>query len=127
MEAGAAPVAVEPVKFAFSFEGPIVTAIKWVITAILWAEVFNITVVLGRYGFEGAGDHWSEFLLFPFNVIYRHVARGVNAAVGSILPKKCSSIQRMLLGGSYCDRVEKAAKRVEELQKSHAGAKLNKC
>ena len=127
MEAGAAPAAVEPIQFALAFEGPLVTVAKWAITAVLWAQAFNITVVLATYGFEGALSHWYEFLFFPITIIYRHASRGINAAIGSVMPKKCSTIQRMLLGGSYCDRVEKAAKRVEELQRSGAGEKLNRC
>lgn len=129
MEAGATPAVVQPVQLAFSFEGPLVTFAKWAITAFLWAEAFNISIVLATYGFSGAGDHWTELVFFPFTVIYRHIARGVSAAVGSIMPKKCSTVQRMLLGGSYCDRVEAAAKRVEELQRVEAGKKvqLNRC
>ncbi len=127
MDPGAAPAVVEPIQFSFAFEGPLVTFAKWAITAFLWAEAFNIPIVLATYGFSGAGDHWSEFLLFPFNVIYRHIARGVNAAIGSIMPKKCSTVQRMLLGGSYCDRVEAAAKRIEELQRNNVGKNVNRC
>lgn len=129
MASGAPALVAEPLTIGVAFEGPLVTLAKWAITAVLWAQAFNWTVVFATYGFEGAFKHWYELLFFPITIIYRHAVRGVQRAIKPSIPKKCSWAQRMLLGGQYCERVEKAAETVAALQRSGAldQAQLNRC
>lgn len=126
MEAGTAAAA-GPQVLSVSFEGPYATAFKWLAFAIGWPIVFNASVVFATYGFVGAFEHWYELLFFPITVIYRHASRGIVALAGKVMPKKCNAIQRALLGGNYCSRVETAADRVEQLKKKGVTFEAHPC
>jgi hypothetical protein len=88
MASGAPALAAEPFAIptvGLAFEGPVITAFKWVITGWLWGQAFNWTVVLATYG----GDfwkHWYELLFFPITIVYRHAIRGVQRAIKPSVP-----------------------------------------
>lgn len=124
MEAGAGAV-VGPTSIGVAFEGPYATIVKWAAFAIGWTVIFNTSVVFATYGFMGAWDHWFELFFFWIAVPYRHAKSGVAAVAGSVLPQKCNGLQRAILGGSYCDRVEDTARRVEALKKANPDFKLD--
>lgn len=131
MDSGAPALAAEPLALGavgLAFEGPLVTAFKWVITGWLWGQAFNWTVVLATYG-QDFWKHWYELVFFPITIVYRHAIRGVQRAIKPSVPKKCNWVQRMLLGGQYCERLEKAAETVAALQRGGAldQAQLNRC
>lgn len=99
---------------------PLGTLFKWGLTLLAWGHFFNFLVVSTncRWSLSCMLGRWYEYLFFPFTLLFRWTARGVRIASAEILPTQCSTWQRLLLGGQYCDR----AARVDAAIKEHTAA-----
>lgn len=92
------------------------TLVKYAVTAALWLELFNVSVVFVHYRFDldQVVRHWYELVFFPFTLLYRWVA---HVTEGALRPAdgQCTWYQKLLLGDAYCSKLAKAAATIRKV------------
>lgn len=114
MEQGAGVAFVFPQTVGIAYAGPLAQLAKWAITLALWGHFYNFCVVEIDHGALGFLTHFWDIVFFPITLVVRHAWEYLSGAAGSLLPDQCSWIQRVFMGGDYCDRLEKTRDGIEK-------------
>lgn len=106
MEQGAGVAFDLPAAVGIALQGPVAQIAKWAITLALWGHFYNFCIVEIDSGWLGFFTHFWDIIFFPITLVVRHSWEYLSGAAGSLLPDQCSWIQRVFMGGDYCDRLE---------------------